>query len=222
MARQLHPARSARRKRSRSAPPFVVRPASSTWSRDDPRPEGRGSDQHPESSPRRRWPMMFARCCAQRDRQCREQPQPRCRCISRRRSERRQGGSDEAFRDPCARPLQPDRQTVQSPPCRRSRAGRSWGYMGQKSSPIGLRLQINRTWDSRWFAEGQDYGRLLLEDLQIREYHPEEGAAGGDFQGGDRASGQDLPDLGLCRSSRRDHRQEGRRHREAASASFRR
>ena len=42
--------------------------------------------------------------------------------------------------------------------------------MGQKSSPIGLRLQINRTWDSRWFAEGQDYGRLLLEDLRIRKY----------------------------------------------------
>src|SRR5947208_16369332 len=41
--------------------------------------------------------------------------------------------------------------------------------MGQKSSPIGLRLQINRTWDSRWFAEGQDYGRLLLEDLKIRK-----------------------------------------------------
>src|ERR1700753_849167 len=42
--------------------------------------------------------------------------------------------------------------------------------MGQKSSPVGLRLQINRTWDSRWFAEGQDYGRLLLEDLQIRQF----------------------------------------------------
>jgi ribosomal protein S3 len=42
--------------------------------------------------------------------------------------------------------------------------------MGQKSSPVGLRLQINRTWDSRWFAEGQDYGRLLLEDLKIRKY----------------------------------------------------
>jgi small subunit ribosomal protein S3 len=42
--------------------------------------------------------------------------------------------------------------------------------MGQKSSPVGLRLQINRTWDSRWFAEGQDYGRLLLEDLKIRQY----------------------------------------------------
>src|SRR3712207_417029 len=42
--------------------------------------------------------------------------------------------------------------------------------MGQKTSPIGLRLQINRTWDSRWYAEGADYGRLLLEDLKIREY----------------------------------------------------
>ena len=42
--------------------------------------------------------------------------------------------------------------------------------MGQKSNPIGLRLQINRTWDSRWYAEGHDYGRLLLEDLKIRTY----------------------------------------------------
>ncbi|UZK67529.1 30S ribosomal protein S3 [Sphingomonas sp. M1-B02] len=42
--------------------------------------------------------------------------------------------------------------------------------MGQKSNPIGLRLQINRTWDSRWFAEGADYGRLLLEDLRIRKF----------------------------------------------------
>ncbi|MBV9692975.1 MAG: 30S ribosomal protein S3 [Alphaproteobacteria bacterium] len=42
--------------------------------------------------------------------------------------------------------------------------------MGQKSNPIGLRLQINRTWDSRWFAEGADYGRLLLEDLKIRRF----------------------------------------------------
>src|SRR5215510_5204737 len=42
--------------------------------------------------------------------------------------------------------------------------------MGQKTSPIGLRLQINRTWDSRWYADGDDYGRLLLEDLKIREF----------------------------------------------------
>lgn len=42
--------------------------------------------------------------------------------------------------------------------------------MGQKSNPIGLRLQVNRTWDSRWFAEGGDYGRMLIEDLKIRQY----------------------------------------------------
>ena len=42
--------------------------------------------------------------------------------------------------------------------------------MGHKSNAIGLRLQINRTWDSRWYAEGADYGRLLLEDLKIRTF----------------------------------------------------
>lgn len=42
--------------------------------------------------------------------------------------------------------------------------------MGQKTSPIGLRLQINRTWDSRWYASGDDYGNLLLEDLKIRKF----------------------------------------------------
>ncbi|GAB3117867.1 30S ribosomal protein S3 [Novispirillum itersonii] len=41
--------------------------------------------------------------------------------------------------------------------------------MGQKVNPIGLRLGINRTWDSRWFAEGE-YATLLHEDLRIRKY----------------------------------------------------
>ncbi len=40
--------------------------------------------------------------------------------------------------------------------------------MGQKINPIGLRLGINRTWDSRWFANKGEYGRLLHEDMQIR------------------------------------------------------
>jgi small subunit ribosomal protein S3 len=40
--------------------------------------------------------------------------------------------------------------------------------MGQKVNPIGLRLGINRTWDSRWFA-GADYARLLHNDLRLRE-----------------------------------------------------
>ena len=42
--------------------------------------------------------------------------------------------------------------------------------MGHKSNPIGLRLQINRTWDSRWYAEGRNYANLLSEDLKLREY----------------------------------------------------
>lgn len=42
--------------------------------------------------------------------------------------------------------------------------------MGHKSNPIGLRLQINRTWDSRWYAEGKSYGKLLAEDLKIRKF----------------------------------------------------
>jgi small subunit ribosomal protein S3 len=42
--------------------------------------------------------------------------------------------------------------------------------MGQKVNPIGLRLGINRTWDSRWYAGRKEYGRLLQEDLKIREY----------------------------------------------------
>jgi len=41
--------------------------------------------------------------------------------------------------------------------------------MGQKVNPIGLRLGINRTWDSRWFA-GKTYGNLLHEDIALREY----------------------------------------------------
>jgi ribosomal protein S3, bacterial type len=40
--------------------------------------------------------------------------------------------------------------------------------MGQKVNPVGLRLGINRTWDSRWFAKKADYGKLLHEDIKIR------------------------------------------------------
>ena len=42
--------------------------------------------------------------------------------------------------------------------------------MGQKVNPIGFRLGINRTWDSRWYADGAEYGELLHEDLKIRQY----------------------------------------------------
>ena len=42
--------------------------------------------------------------------------------------------------------------------------------MGHKSNPIGLRLQINRTWDSRWYAEGKNYASMLEEDLKMRKF----------------------------------------------------
>ncbi|MBV8964400.1 MAG: 30S ribosomal protein S3, partial [Hyphomicrobiales bacterium] len=41
--------------------------------------------------------------------------------------------------------------------------------MGQKVNPIGLRLGINRTWDSRWYATRGEYSRLLHEDIHIRD-----------------------------------------------------
>ena len=42
--------------------------------------------------------------------------------------------------------------------------------MGQKVNPIGLRLGINRGWDSVWFSKKREYGKFLIEDYKIREY----------------------------------------------------
>ncbi len=42
--------------------------------------------------------------------------------------------------------------------------------MGHKVNPVGLRVGINRTWDSRWFASRGEYGRLLHEDMDIRDH----------------------------------------------------
>ena len=41
--------------------------------------------------------------------------------------------------------------------------------MGHKVNPVGFRLGINRTWDSRWFADAK-YGELLHEDFKLRKY----------------------------------------------------
>jgi small subunit ribosomal protein S3 len=41
--------------------------------------------------------------------------------------------------------------------------------MGQKVSPIGLRVGIIRDWESRWYAD-KEYGNLLIEDIKLREY----------------------------------------------------
>ena len=42
--------------------------------------------------------------------------------------------------------------------------------MGQKINPIGFRVGINRTWDSRWYAGRRDYGALWHEDMRIRKH----------------------------------------------------
>ena len=42
--------------------------------------------------------------------------------------------------------------------------------MGQKVNPIGIRLGINRTWDSRWYTGKSEYGDLLHEDIKIRKF----------------------------------------------------
>lgn len=42
--------------------------------------------------------------------------------------------------------------------------------MGQKVNPIGMRLGINKTWDSKWYANTKDYAKMLNKDLKLREY----------------------------------------------------
>ena len=50
--------------------------------------------------------------------------------------------------------------------------------MGQKVNPIGLRVGVNRTWDSRWYA-GRDYAEKLVVDLKLREFVQEKLKAAG-------------------------------------------
>ena len=42
--------------------------------------------------------------------------------------------------------------------------------MGQKVSPVGLRVGVNRNWNSRWYANDKDFASLLHEDIKIREF----------------------------------------------------
>ncbi|HHU54429.1 MAG TPA: 30S ribosomal protein S3 [Mollicutes bacterium] len=42
--------------------------------------------------------------------------------------------------------------------------------MGQKVSPIGLRIGINKTWQSKWYAGNKDFSKFLAKDIKIREY----------------------------------------------------
>ncbi|MDD4036740.1 MAG: 30S ribosomal protein S3 [Bacilli bacterium] len=42
--------------------------------------------------------------------------------------------------------------------------------MGQKVSPVGLRIGINKNWESKWYASNKDYKKYLMADIKIREY----------------------------------------------------
>ena len=42
--------------------------------------------------------------------------------------------------------------------------------MGQKVSPVGLRIGINKDWESKWYADNKDFSKYLLNDNKIRKY----------------------------------------------------
>jgi small subunit ribosomal protein S3 len=42
--------------------------------------------------------------------------------------------------------------------------------MGQKVSPIGLRVGINKDWESKWYASNKDFSKYLIADMEIRKY----------------------------------------------------
>ena len=42
--------------------------------------------------------------------------------------------------------------------------------MGQKVNAVGMRVGINRDWNSKWFASKKEYGDFLVEDIAIRKY----------------------------------------------------
>ena len=42
--------------------------------------------------------------------------------------------------------------------------------MGQKVSPIGQRIGINKDWESKWYAPKKDFAKCLKEDIKLREY----------------------------------------------------
>ena len=42
--------------------------------------------------------------------------------------------------------------------------------MGQKVSPVGLRIGINKDWESKWYADNKDFSKFLSNDVKIRKY----------------------------------------------------
>src|SRR5262249_39442013 len=101
---------------------------------------------------------------------------PRRRRSCHRRGACRQGLGHQASRGARAGSSRRNFQAVRKPHDRGARsrgagvtAGGEEKVMGQKVNPVGLRLGINRTWDSRWYAGKASYGSLLHEDMEIRK-----------------------------------------------------
>ncbi len=90
--------------------------------------------------------------------------------------------------------------------------------MGQKINPIGLRLGINRTWDSRWFAEKGEYAKLMHEDVAIRAALMKQLKQAAVSKIVIERPPPEVPRHHPLGSSGRGDRQEGRGHREAAQA----
>ena len=88
--------------------------------------------------------------------------------------------------------------------------------MGQKVNPIGLRLGINRTWDSRWFARRGEYPQAPARRPRHPRPHHEGAARGRHFEGRDRAPAQEVPRHRHDGPSRHPDRQEGRKDRAPA------
>ena len=87
--------------------------------------------------------------------------------------------------------------------------------MGNKTNPIGMRLQVNRTWDSRWYADTKDYGIFCWKTSQSVT-SSRRVQAGGRGPCDHRASAQKVPRHDPHSASRRHHRQERRGYRNAA------
>ena len=91
--------------------------------------------------------------------------------VEEKREEKKEEASLRRRARPRPRPRPPPRNPGQEGPAKKPSQGQEGScLMGQKVNPTGLRLGINRTWDSRWYAGKKEYGKLLQEDIKIREY----------------------------------------------------
>ena len=87
--------------------------------------------------------------------------------------------------------------------------------MGQKVRPTGFRTGIMMDWLSHWYASKQDFSELLVEDYKIRKFIKKKYPRAGISRDPDRADAREGGRAHLLGPGRRDHRQEGRRGRQA-------